>query len=59
MKVSSTSQITLKYGTTVEELIRLLQTLPPKAKVSVFKDKYYDQRDPGSEGLNFRWDEEL
>lgn len=57
--VSSNARVVVKTNTTVEELIKTLSTLPKDAKVSIFKTKYYDQRDPGEEGLSLTWRTEL
>jgi hypothetical protein len=59
MKVTSTAKIVVKYTTTVEELTKMLANVPARAKVSVFKEPHYDQRDPGQAGLTFTWEEEL
>lgn len=55
MIITSNSKVVVSYGTTVEQLIKILSVLPKEAKVSIFKDKYYDQRDPGQAGLDVTW----
>jgi hypothetical protein len=59
MIITSNSKVVVPYGTTVEQLIKILQALPSNAKVTVFKDKYYDQRDPGQAGIDVTWRTEV
>lgn len=57
MKVEMSTQINITYATTAGELARHLLTLPPGARLSVTKEKYYDQRDPGSTYITVTWTE--
>jgi hypothetical protein len=59
MIITSNSKVVVPYGTTVEQLIKILSVLPKDAKVSIFKDKYYDQRDPGQAGIDVTWRTEV
>jgi hypothetical protein len=59
MIITSNSKVVVPYGTTVEQLIKILSVLPKGVKVSIFKDKYYDQRDPGQAGIDVTWRTEV
>lgn len=50
-------RIDIKYNTTASELVRMLSSVPADATLSVTKEKYYDQRDPGSTYITVTWKE--
>jgi hypothetical protein len=58
MIVTSTSRVDIKYGMKAGELARILAGFPADATISVTKEKYYDQRDPGSTYITVTWKEE-
>ena len=57
MVITSTTKISIKYNTTVEELISALEEIPRNATLNVVKTKYYDQRDPGESYIEATWSE--
>ena len=55
MIITSSARIDIKTNTTAGELIEALKTVPENATLSVTKEKYYDQRDPGSTYITATW----
>lgn len=58
MKVSMSTKIDIRHDSTAGELARFFASLPAGAKISVTKEKYYDQRDPGSTYITATWSQE-
>jgi hypothetical protein len=58
MKVEMSTRLDIKHNTTAGELGAFFSSLPPDARVTVTKTKYYDQRDPGETYITVRWTEE-
>lgn len=52
-------RIDIKYDTTAEDVLGALKNVPKHATVSVTKEKYYDQRDPGNTYITLTWREIL
>lgn len=58
MRVTLSSKIVLNYSMKAGELAKILAGFPADASVSITKEKYYDQRDPGSTYMTITWTEE-
>lgn len=58
MKVTSSTKLIITTNMTAGELSRVLGRFPADAKISVTKEKYYDQRDPGQTYITVVWSEE-
>lgn len=58
MKVTMCTKIIIKYNQTAGELAEVLARFPAGARLSITKEKYYDQRDPGQTYITVTWDEE-
>lgn len=57
MIVSNTTDIKVKCGMKVKDIIEELSKLPPDADFDVYQTKYYDQRDSGTKGITVSWKE--
>lgn len=58
MRVSMTARLDIKFNTTAGEAVAFFSKIPPTAKISVSKTKYYDQRDSGETYITASWTEE-
>ena len=58
MKVTSSTKLIITSIMTAGELSRVLARFPENARISVTKEKYYDQRDPGQTYITVTWTEE-